>query len=428
MKGVTTAGRCARGVIACGLLLAAGCGDSTPVGIAGPATGVLQVTVSTTGADLPTNGYTVSVDSGAGQPVPVNGKVSLAGLSAGSHSVTMYGAPANCTLSGAHTRAVDVLAGDTVLVAFDVACTATNKIAFVSNRDGNWHIYVANAEGVTRLTFNPEIDANPAWSPDGARIAFASNRDGNFEIYMMDADGAHPTRLTNTAADDYDPAWSPDGKKIAFTSERDGHPEVYMMEADGSSPVRLTEQAAENGEPTWSPDGMRIAFVSHRDGNGEIYVMNADGSYVTRLTDDPVEDCEPAWSPDGGRIAFVSGCTANLFPDGYGSSIYLMNTDGSNPMLLTGGEADVPQARFPSWSPDGREIAFASPAACQESDDDGCHWWWPYGIYEVRVDGTSVASLVPYDDNSNALDPSWRHQGDGASASLVSETIVGSVR
>jgi Tol biopolymer transport system component len=406
MKSVTIAGRCARGVIACGLVLAAaGCGDSTPVGIAGPTTGVLQVTVSTSGADLPASGYTVSVDSGAGQPAPVNGKLSVAGLDAGSHSVTMYGAPHNCALSGASTRAVDVVAGDTALVAFYVGCTATNHIAFVSSRDGNWHIYVTNADGVTRLTSNPGVDANPAWSPDGARIAFASNRDGNFEIYVMDADGLHPTRLTNTTTDDYDPAWSPDGKKIAFTSERDGGPGVYVMEADGSSPVRLTEGA---NDPTWSPDGTRIAFVSHRDGNGQIYVMNADGSHVTRVTGDPTEDCEPAWSPDGRRIAFVSGCTATLFPDGYGSSIYLMNADGSNPVLLTGGPADVPQARFPSWSSDGTEIAFASPAACRNSDADGCHWWWPYGVYVVKVDGSSVASLVPYDDNSNALDPSWR--------------------
>src|SRR2546430_2950248 len=90
MKSVTTAGRCARVIIACGLVLAAaGCGDSIPVGLAGRATGVLQVTVSTSGADLPANGYTVSVDSGAGQPVSVNGKVSLAGLTAGSHSVSL---------------------------------------------------------------------------------------------------------------------------------------------------------------------------------------------------------------------------------------------------------------------------------------------------------------------------------------------------
>src|SRR5437773_6011953 len=114
MKSVTTAGRCARGVIACGLVLtAAGCGDSTPVGIAGPTTGVLQVTVSTSGADIPANGYTVSVDSGAGQAVTVNGALTISGLKAGTHSVTLYGIAANCALSGAHTRAVDVPAGDT---------------------------------------------------------------------------------------------------------------------------------------------------------------------------------------------------------------------------------------------------------------------------------------------------------------------------
>ena len=80
MKSVTTAGRCARAVIACGwLLAAAGCGDSTPVRLAGRAAGVLLVTVSTTGADLPANGYAVSVDSGAAQPAPVNGNVTCPG-------------------------------------------------------------------------------------------------------------------------------------------------------------------------------------------------------------------------------------------------------------------------------------------------------------------------------------------------------------
>jgi len=396
-------------LLAAGLLTLASCSDSTEP-TAGATQGAVRVTATTTGTDLPSGGYNVSVDSGAGQAVAANGAVTISGLSASRHSVTLYGVAANCALRGVNTRSVDVTAGDTVVVAFDVVCTtpsgANGQLAFASNRDGNYEIYVTNADGSspTRLTNSAATDVQPAWSPDGTKLAFASNRDGNFEIYVMGAVGLDPTRLTNELADDYDPAWSPDGKKIAFTSERDGHPEVYVMEADGSSAMRLTD----GDGPTWSPDGTRIAFVSHRDGNGEIYVMNADGSHVTRLTDNLAEDCEPAWSPDGGRIAFASGCTTTLFPDGFGSSIYLMNADGSNPMLLTGGPADVPQARFPSWSPDGTEIAFASPAACRNSDADGCHWWWPFGIFVVRVDRTSVASLVPYDDNSSAVDPSWR--------------------
>ena len=125
MKGVTTAGGCARVAMACGLVLAAaGCGDSTPAGLVRPTTGMLQVTVSTIGADLPTSGYTVSVDSGAGQAVPVNGATILSGVSAGRHSVTLYGVAPNCSLNGVNTRAVDVIAADTVPVAFAVGCAA----------------------------------------------------------------------------------------------------------------------------------------------------------------------------------------------------------------------------------------------------------------------------------------------------------------
>src|SRR5256884_9622130 len=208
MKSVTTAGRCARVIIACGLALAAaGCGDSTPVGIAGPTTGVLQVTVSTSGADIPANGYTVSVDSGAGQAVTVNGALTISGLKAGTHSVTLYSVAANCTLSGANTRAVDVIAGDTVPVAFAVGCTVTGEasgqIAFASNRDGNYDTYVryVNALGSpTRLTNNPAIDVQPAWSPDRAKIAFASNRAANLASYVIGPDGSQPTRPPTTTA------------------------------------------------------------------------------------------------------------------------------------------------------------------------------------------------------------------------------------
>ncbi len=398
MKNVTTAGRFARGVIACGLVLAAaGCGDSTPVGIAGPTTGVLRVTVSTSGADLPANGYTVSVDSGAGQPVPVNGKLSLAGLSAGSHSVTMYGAPPNCALSGANTRAVNVLAGDTVLVAFDVACTAmggaSGQIAFVSDRDGNAEIYVMNADGSspTRLTSNPATDFQPAWSPDGKRIAFTSNRDGKLEIYMMDGNGSQPTRLTNTAADGFNPAWSPDGKKIAFTSMG----EVYVMNADGSSLTRLTYSPPDwdsANEAAWSPDGSKIALTRASTGpycdpdglcssvtDYVISIVNADGTGIHNFA----SGSGAAWSPDGIRIAFRE--------DG---GINVRNADGSSSRQVIPAIGGIHLA----WSPDGAKIAFDGAIPYYS----GAQW----DIYVMNADGSGVVRLTQGPGN-NYL-PAWR--------------------
>ena len=68
----------------------------------------------------------------------------------------------------------------------------------MSNRDGNWEIYVMNADGTNsvRLTNNGYGDEYPAWSPDGNQIAFASQRDGNYEIYVIDLDSQNIHNLT----------------------------------------------------------------------------------------------------------------------------------------------------------------------------------------------------------------------------------------
>jgi hypothetical protein len=81
-------------------------------------------------------------------------------------------------------------------------------------------------------------DTDPAWSPDGKRIAFASNRDGNWEIYVVNANGGPITRLTDHPETDSSPLWCPDGRHIVFQSRRDGFSGLYVMNADGTG-VRL---------------------------------------------------------------------------------------------------------------------------------------------------------------------------------------------
>ena len=266
------------------------------------------------------------------------------------------------------------------------AAEAAGRIAFVSDRDGNWDVYVMNADGsdVTRLTDAAAWDQWPSWSPDGMRIAFHSDRDESWDIYAMNADGSDVTRLTDDTASDLGPSWSPDGRRIAFYSDRDGDFEIYVMDADGSGVTRLTDSPEPDWHPSWSPDGGRIAFVSERDGDFEIYVMNADGSDVTRLTDDTATDSSPSWSPDGRRIAFASDRDGDF-------EIYVMNADGSDVTQLTD---DTASDLGPSWSPDGQRIAFMS-----SRDGD-------WDVYVMNADGSGVTSLT---DNRATTDwyPSW---------------------
>jgi Tol biopolymer transport system component len=227
------------------------------------------------------------------------------------------------------------------------------KFAFFTDRDGNWEIYVMDADGShpVNLTQDPGNDFWPSWSPDGTKIAFMSkwDNDDDFEIYVIDADGSYPVNLTMTEGKDDTPSWSPDGTKIAFSTNRDGNFEIYVVDADGSHPVNLTNNDDDDFSPSWSPDGKRIAFQSFREGDGEVYVLDLETGNVAKLTHGWVAPAS-AWSPDGSRIVFESDRSGNL-------EIYVIDADGGDPIRITHhpeGDMNV------GWSPDGSRIAFAS--------------------------------------------------------------------
>jgi dipeptidyl aminopeptidase/acylaminoacyl peptidase len=260
--------------------------------------------------------------------------------------------------------------------------TSLGKIAFASDRDGNFEIYTMDTDGggQIRLTENPGEDYEPAWSPDGKRLAFVSTRDGNAEVYVMSADGSGQTRLTNNAGGDLRPAWSPDGSHIAFVTDRGGNDEIFLMTPDGANQTNLTLNPADDSSFSYSPDGATIVFSSKReDSQFDIFRMNADGSAVIRLTSSDGDDIDPSAGPQ--QIFFLSNRDEN-------DEIYVMDALGQNQTRLTT-NSDFDEN--PAQTGNGARIAFASS---REGN---------FEIYAFNADGGGITRLTT--NNATDIEP-----------------------
>ena len=277
-------------------------------------------------------------------------------------------------------------------IAIDGYASRKTKIAFTSSRDGNYEIYVMDGDGGNqrRVTVNPTIDEDPAWSPDGTKIAFVSNRNvGQIQIWVIDADGKNLIRVSDGVWDQ-NPDWSPDGKKIAYDvllnpwDNDKWKRTIYVTDSDGKNSRQLIKKPEWESYPSWSPDGRKIAFISHNhERPDEIYVMDADGRDIERITHDAIWKYMPTWSPDGSRIAY---CTNH--------HIWVMDSNGKNQRLLTKHGFH----KHPTWSPDSETIAFQTW---------GRHMFSIFTV-DAMVDG--VKPLLEVQGQSD-LDPDWFHPG-----------------
>ncbi len=249
-----------------------------------------------------------------------------------------------------------------------------------------------NGNNLLQLTDHPASDRATACSPDGRKIAFRSERDGPPDLYVMDNDGNNVIRLTNSNSFESRPSWSPDGMKIAFSSFCENNCDIFTVDADGENRTRLAQHEMDDVVPSWSPDGSKIVCASLPPGVNafaayHIFVMNADGKKRRNLTGDTdlTGNFSPTWSPDGKKIAFDS--QRNFIYD-----IYVISAEGKKLERLTEGEGNNTR---PAYVQDGTRIAF-------ESDRDGA-----WNIYLMNTNGRNAIQLTRTPPGTNNSHPSW---------------------
>ncbi|MFL6235230.1 MAG: protein kinase domain-containing protein [Thermoanaerobaculia bacterium] len=306
------------------------------------------------------------------------------------------------------------------------------RIAFRSERDGGGIFLMgATGESAHRLT---DFGFEPVWSPDGKEIAVSTdnvqdprNRSRDGQIWLVDVSTGQ-RRSLQVEGDAVQPSWSPHGTRIAYwgVSKANSHRVIWTAPVRGGKAVPVTHDTYVDWSPTWSPDGRYLYFTSDRggsmslwrvaiveatgevqgdpepitapalwsngirfsqDGRKAIYVNRYARSNLERAGLDPagravVEPLQPITqgsrefafgrvSPDGGKLAFSSKSPQE--------DLFIVGTDGSGLRQLTD---DSFKDRDPTWSSDGRRIAFYS--------DRSGH----YEAWTIRPDGSDLQQVT----------------------------------
>ncbi len=206
---------------------------------------------------------------------------------------------------------------------------------------------------VTDVLRDGAVNRSPVYSPDRTRIAFASNRGGDFDIFVVESDGRSLQRLVTAPGDQTNPSWMPDGDAIVYASRHEGRSEIAI--ANAAAPASRTLAAAKAGEifshPAVSADGI-LTFIITGPGGSDVAVMDVAGA--SRSLRRVVRGVDPKVRPvplAGGRVLYARGA------DGSGIDIFLLDLrSGKSTMIYPSAHPITSLAA----SRDGATLAFVA--------------------------------------------------------------------
>lgn len=301
-----------------------------------------------------------------------------------------------------------------------------------------WMVSVDGKENI-QLTFSPDGESSPRWSPDGKYLSFLSSRqDKRSQVWLLDRRGGEAKKLTKLTSDLNDYAWSPDGLQLAmviqdppdtsrtktpkpyvldrfqFKQDVQGYlskqrTHLYLYDLNTGKLDTLTRGNYNESSPVWSPDGKQLAFVSNRTAepdrneNSDIWVIDGrPGAQPKQLTTWTGSDANPRWSPDGKWIAYLQSTSPEKYMMYDQNMLAVIPATGGTPQLLTR-TLDRPVNAI-TWEKDSKHVAFLVA-------DDRQRY-----IAHVPLSGGSVTKVAGGDRSYVSLEA-----GDGLFISLMSE-------
>ncbi|MGH9161936.1 MAG: winged helix-turn-helix domain-containing protein [Vicinamibacteraceae bacterium] len=241
-----------------------------------------------------------------------------------------------------------------------VAIAAAGVISTLVALDGPRSGTPAPPRPLRQLTYEPGLQHEPSWSPDGQQVAYTSDRAGSSDVWVQALDTPSPFRVTSSPAHDWQPDWSPDGKWLAFRSERAGGG-IYVISPRSGAERRIADFGY---RPRWSPDGSRILFSSsglYLSVPPRMYVVGLDGRPPRPVRNDLMTEFRSVavgWHPDSERVSIwgrrETGWSFLTAPVAGGPATVSAISPAVARQL---DEADVTLSRF-VWSPSGRYLYF----------------------------------------------------------------------
>lgn len=248
---------------------------------------------------------------------------------------------------------------------------------------------------------------SPSISPDGKYITYLSQKNlFSIDLYLADAKTGRQLRritssLSNTSIDEFNfiesaGAWSPDSKMFAFSVFSKGRNRMLIVRvADGKVMYNISMEKAEQfSNLSWSPDGKNIVCQGLSEGYTDLYMYNFDTKTVRQLTNDKYSEYQPSFSKDGKKIAFASDRATYDKTLSQEITFNLAELD-----LATGKVTDInifngANNLSPEYSADGKQLYFLS-------NRDGFRNMYRYTMADGKVEQltdlfTGISGITEY--------------------------------